>query len=875
MSGTGKRGKRVAVALVIILLLALFVPPFVNANRFRARLAQSVSGAIGRPVSMGNVNIRLLPRPGFEIENFVIADDSTYSAEPLLRSEKVVASVRLTSLWRGRFEIARLALSYPSLNLVRNAEGHWNIESLLRHASQIQTAPTAKKRPESRPRFPYIEADQGRINFKILHEKKAHVLVDADFALWLESENQWNMRLEARPTRTDANLGDTGTLRVEGSFERADKIEQTPLKLHLAMEKAQLGQLTTLIYGRDRGWRGDVSASGTLQGTPEDFTATATANINDFRRYDISSNDSFRITADCTARHSTLLSSETDFQRNHFDCKLPFAEGNVTVQGAAKDWPLSLPYFSLKAESLPIATVARLFRHAKRDVPADLTGGGTINGYISRISYPGAAPPKWTGEGVLEAVSLSSQSIAQSIQVDTLRFGFDEVELSPEGRGSRGLRYRLDAKPTRTKTRSATDNVSTTLTVDPFAVSLGGAGSLNVSGIGTHEGLQWRIKGEAEAAKLNAAARLLGLPIPGSVAAGTANIDLAINNAWTSFGAPVVTGNAQLHRVKAQIADVAAPIEIASATLVLTPDEISLQHLTGTLFGTRTQFDGGVVVRRNCVEQYCPVRFELHATEINLDELNRILNPKFRETNWLGQQTSSPTNAIDSRLLNLDLNGKLTADRLIMKGLIASNLATQVAKDNGVVNLTAVRADLLGGKHLGNWRATFSGNEVKFEGSGALQEASLSQVSALTHDNWGAGVIDAGYKLSLSGTDADALRRTLAGSLNFNWKNGSLRRVVGTGFPAGLQFARWTGTVKIDSGSLQWLDSVMDAATGKYRVSGSATLARDLELRFTGDKHRFDLSGTLDKPETTVTVIPPSSESASNQQNASTPKAHN
>src|SRR3954468_23850910 len=156
MSSTGKRGKRVAVALTALLLLAVIVPPFVNANRFRARLVQSVSGSIGRPVSMGDVKIRLLPRPGFEIQNFVISDDPAFSSEPLLRAETVAARLRLTSFWRGRFEIARLSFNYPSLNLVRNAEGQWNIEALLRHATQLQAAPTAKKRPETRPRFPYI-----------------------------------------------------------------------------------------------------------------------------------------------------------------------------------------------------------------------------------------------------------------------------------------------------------------------------------------------------------------------------------------------------------------------------------------------------------------------------------------------------------------------------------------------------------------------------------------------------------------------------------------------------------------------------------------------------------------------------------------------
>src|SRR5437879_4773908 len=345
MSSTGKRGKRVAVALTALLLLAVVVPPFVNANRFRARLAQSVSGSIGRPVNMGNVKIRLLPLPGFEIENFVISDDPAYSAEPMLRAETVVARLRLASLWRGKLEIARLSFNYPSLNLVRNADGRWNIEGLLQHASTVSAAPTAKKQAEARPRFPYIEADSGRINFKILQDKKAHVLMDADFALWLESENQWNMRLEARPTRTDANLGDTGTLRVEGSFVRADKIEQTPVKLRIDLEKSQLGQLTTLIYGRDRGWRGDVTISAQLQGTPQDFTTSATARIDDFRRYDIASDDSVRIIANCEAKLSAHPEAN-DPTQNFFACNLPVGDGSVRLKGYGERWPTAPQYLS-------------------------------------------------------------------------------------------------------------------------------------------------------------------------------------------------------------------------------------------------------------------------------------------------------------------------------------------------------------------------------------------------------------------------------------------------------------------------------------------------------------------------------------------------
>ena len=125
----------------------------------------------------------------------------------------------MTSLLRGRLEIARLNLTEPSLNLVRNAEGHWNLENLIERAAKIPVAPTSKAKTERRPGFPYIEGDRGRINFKFGAEKKPYALTEADFALWQDSENAWGMRLKAQPVRTDFNLSDTGMVSVNGSWQ--------------------------------------------------------------------------------------------------------------------------------------------------------------------------------------------------------------------------------------------------------------------------------------------------------------------------------------------------------------------------------------------------------------------------------------------------------------------------------------------------------------------------------------------------------------------------------------------------------------------------------------------------------------------------------
>ena len=111
--------------------------------------------------------------------------------------------------------------------------------------------PPPRRPSESRPRFPYIEATNGRINFKYGLEKSVFSFTDADFTLWSPAENQWSMRLEARPVRTDMPVTDTGTVKAEATMQRAALLRDAPMKATVTWERVQLGNLTRLIYGED------------------------------------------------------------------------------------------------------------------------------------------------------------------------------------------------------------------------------------------------------------------------------------------------------------------------------------------------------------------------------------------------------------------------------------------------------------------------------------------------------------------------------------------------------------------------------------------------------------------------------------------------
>ena len=121
--------QRLVIVAAAILLGLFLVRPGVS--HLKARITSSISRAVGRPADIGSVHLRFLPRPGFDLQNLVIYEDSAFGAEPMLRAPEVTAVVRLTSLVRGRLDIARLELTEPSLNLVRRADARWNWEDLL------------------------------------------------------------------------------------------------------------------------------------------------------------------------------------------------------------------------------------------------------------------------------------------------------------------------------------------------------------------------------------------------------------------------------------------------------------------------------------------------------------------------------------------------------------------------------------------------------------------------------------------------------------------------------------------------------------------------------------------------------------------------
>jgi hypothetical protein len=829
------RSRRVLLAAAVVLILALFlVRP--GANRLRTRIVGSISLALGRPVDVAAVQLRLLPRPGFDLENFVVREDPAFGAEPMLRAQEVTATLRVSSLLRGRLEIARLSLTDPSLNLVQDSAGHWNLENLLERAAKTPVAPTGKSKTEKRPGFPYIEADRGRINFKFGQEKKPYALTEADFSVWQDSENAWGMRLKAQPVRTDFNLSDTGTIQVDGSWQRAQTLRETPLQFSVQWDRAQLGQVTKLAYGQDQGWRGSVAIAVTLTGTPADLLIATNVAVDDFRRYDLPGGDALRLAAQCSANYSSTTRAFPNLS-----CRAPVGGGFVTLDGDIAAAAASRSYsLAVVVHNVPMQSLVAFARHTKKDIPDDLVAAGTLE---AALKFQRAGTPQaktvCKGGGETHGFRLETGVAKAELILDKVPFSLSS------GAG-------WEAPTGRDRNQPAPQPG---IDIGPFSLALGRPAPTVVRAWLSRSGYSMQVRGEAHLQRLLQLARMVGLPAPQPSADGIAKLDLRIAGAWSAFAAPQTAGKAQLRSVRAELRDLNEPLEIASADLVLAQDDVHVTNVVASVAGSTWR--GSLALPRGCIGVgACPVRFDLHANQIVAEDLSDLLGPRPGQRPWYRFLSSGARSGI-SYLPALNATGKVSVDEVTIGQLVASRVSASVELQHGKLGLYELKGDVLGGKHVGEWSADFNARPPEYSGSGSLEKIALGQLAQAMRDNWITGTATATYRISASGLTAADLISSAHAALQVEALDGTLPHIELADGAGPLQVRSFAGRLLLQAGKFEIQEGKLDTPGGMFEVSGTASLGRALNVRLTrSGAPGFNITGTLPEPRVAEAATP-------------------
>ena len=836
--GGGSSGRRrrwlMAAALALLLVLALVLPPLVNLGHYRRSITASISEALGRPVFVGGMQLRLLPTPGIAMSDLTVEEDPGFGYAPALHADSVVASLRLSSLWRGRLEVSRISLDEASLNLVRNSAGQWNIGSILLRASQIPNAPTGERHAGALPRFPYIEASDARINFKEGREKKPFSLMNAEFSMWQASGGEWRLRLQAQPVRTDRELHlyDTGTLRVEGSLRRAANLRAMPVNLHAEWSGAQLGQVSRLIAGFDSGWRGALDATATIRGVAGDLQLESRVRIQSLQRQEFEPATTLDIDARCRSEYR-----QADRLLGNITCFWPIGGGHLLLTGNVQGF--ALPGVNLRLELNQIS--AEFFLTAlglMRPHAQNVTATGTMNGSFTwgdpGVSSEDAARvrPVTLLPVAKERDLLGGEATATGV---TLSYPGGELAL-PTLHFTAGMPPAAAAQRKK-KQLAAEAPADNAIALEPAAVTMGETKPLVVDARLTRADFKLHLSGDASLARLMAMGGNFGL-LENALSAATPHGHVTVDTTTTGNWMPPLAGGGsgietsgtlQVKGAQLRPGFLRAPVEVETAELDLTPQEIAWKNAAFRYEGM--SLEGSLAFAAVCNQtEPCPATFALRAKLVDAAGVEKDLAGA--PSGFLGKLMADALGGGSSTPWP-PLSGSVACDTLMLARLPLHNVAATVTVEGKQLTVSQLEATALGGAVHASGSMTVEDGTPHWKVDVRVTGAQASAVGALLGMPLSGGLVSGETNLSLTGYQAGDLASSASGDYWLTWQNGSMGAEK-TAMSSLQRFDRWAATGTIAHRVLTVTGGTVTHAVRTHAVRGTIGFDGRMELTVQG-----------------------------------------
>ncbi len=849
MGGEAQRSsprRWIVLAAVVLAVVAFVLPPLVNINRYQHRIAASISRSIGRQVHISSVKLRLLPLPGFEFSDFSVDEDPEFGSEPILHSDSVVAYPRLLSLWRGRLEVSRIHFDDASLNLVRDPNGTWNFASVLVQAAHIPNAPTGQLHAGSVPRFPYIEAENTRINFKQGNEKKPLSFLNSDLSISLAPGDAWELHFRAQPARTDLDLylADTGVLRIDGTLRRAAMLGEMPLKLNVQWSGVPLGQLSRLVLGTDIGWRGGLDVEGEVGGTLDLAQISTRLKVAGLHRSEFTAARPLDVETSCKATFRRQSRSLEDIA-----CASPAGDGGLLLTGSI-DEAQTVPRaeLTLAIHHMPAAAVLTGLQEARSGLGAGVEAAGALDGRFSYISQDGR-PPVISGEVALDSLSLTPPDSNTPFLLGPVRLRCE----SPAGDVSTG---------------------GPALLLQPVRLAMGAPVPVSVDGRFDSAGFDLHLAGATSLARLEAFKSFgwlgwFGARGPQPVAAGdspvalggtlggagSATLDLSVRGKWLlpvpDSDNPVASSTAEgsigIRNAELTTPYLSQPLTIVSAQAILSPAQIAWTNASiryGKLDAQGT-LEYPAMCRSNAP---CAAHYSLVLPALDLAALQSALLGGSGGGEFLRQFLDR----IDRHSVHWpDLSGTIQVGALSTGKLVVRDAVGAVDISGNAIKIRSLNGRVANGTMHLTGAVDASGEQPEYQLNVQVTNAAPEALANIFEERWGNGVANLSAQLRMSGFSARDLAGSATGTLHWDWNKGGFAAEEPLPVDAQpfLHFDRWSGDATIADKSVKIVHSLLARGQAAIPLSGSISFDREIDIKGGSPAQPFAVTGTLQHPE--------------------------
>lgn len=803
-------------------------------SALKRHLTSRLEAAFGRPVDVGSYAFSLWRGPEIVARSIRVAEDPRFGQEYFLRSESLTVRVRLWRSLFGHLELGTISLSHPSLNLVRSADGDWNLaEWLPRPVNAMTPAETTRVplRRRSAPLFRKVEVDAGRINFKRQDEKLPFAFVGVTGTLDAESSGRWRLDLVAVPTRAAVIAQDPGILHLVGHLGgTASRLR--PAELEIDWSEASIPDVLRLLTDRDYGLRGALGVSVVARTNGDSWLLKANASATQLHRWDLplrADNPSLSLRAD-----GHLDASGSRFELTSARIETPHSSAGVV---GALDWGHPGPAL---AELLLPSSRARASRTSRLPPPAE--SGTELRVTSNEISLADLLDgARAFHSGIADGVSLDGVAHFSAV-LDGWppRFHDATFDLPRGALSGRGIR-----SPVHFESVLAHYDLDRGITLAPASIAIGGPPSLfRVEGSAKPAAGEFSLHvrgGTLDVREIVSIASGLGWNLArGWSVAGPVHCDLR----WQRTGKPLRTAHAgsvdwgtPSEGVSLAAPFLNQPVEQIRARAQLQTGFTHVTLSSADAFGARWS---GTLDHRLSDGW----KFSVSGNSVSAANLDRWLDPRWRES-FLDRMLPflNSRASVGGALGSLHASGRIAIENFSLAPVAVHYLRGDLTLDGRHLEFANVAGQFYQGQLAGSLRADFT-SPPKYETSLDFSDVDLHALSEAFPSLAGrlAGSASAKIHFDLRG----ASRSDLSGSLECYgraWaKDLSAQKISLVGQAARDTLAQ---TVRTDpspfqgasatfacaSGKIRLFDLALSAAETRWNGAGSIDFAHNLDLR--------------------------------------------
>ena len=850
-------------------------------NYFSARLED----AFGRPVQVKYFNIEILPSPRIYASGVTVGEDPAFGYEYFLRAERLNAGLRWSGFLRGRFEFGTLSLGQPSLTLVRNSEGRWNLEDWLPPAKRPRAVSAPVYGPSRAPgianRLEKIEIDDGRINFKESDIKRPFALTSVSGSVEQISPGRWKLELNAQPWRSGVALQSAGTVQGRGDIAGTSARLQ-PASLAVRWNKVSLADLFRLLHGKDYGVRGTFELQADAKsGAPPDTTDAA--NVDFYNDSFVGGDWSYSLKASATQIHRWDLTERSDNPAITANVQ---GRCNVALKKlSAETLSVESPLSNLKgsAEFLSAANPSMQIKFESAGVQA----ADIVSWY--RAFHPDVAdtisPDQFfTGSMQLQAWPLQLQEINVSSLggVVNLRNTEDALKIGPFHAALNRNKLVIDPVHVAlvSKPPGSPPPVLGRLTKSRASAESSGEASLTlVHDFSSHAGgigVQGHVDNAEKFFKIAAA---FGHTLNhGWDLTGPARVDM--RRQWSPTSPGTWSGAAEVTGAQLAAAGLNQPVQLQKARLEWRNGSRFAQ--IGQVQGFGATWSGNIMeLSSTDPEQPGAWNVQLHADHLDATELDRWVGPRARP-GWVqrllpslfsGKTQTVPASELVRRL---NVAGNVQVDEFTIEKLKLQQLHLQGSLQDLQLNVIDGRAQWAGGTVHATMLANFLPRPV-YDVHAQLDRVDLRQlpIDAPVADRL-AGLASGAIHLKTTGVGRDELLQKLTGAGkvrldNLEFRGWDVNASVADGevHPGVSSWPTGVGTFTVRDRNVFLEDVRLDGGTQFTLIDGTVSFSREADLAIettagkrsvrntSGPGPMLKIVGPLDGPRVTREKIAP------------------